>query len=120
LHPKRFYDTRILCLGNQIHGQLSEFAVIDILNYVEKLYIIQLLFISTTGNELNHWQNIILFDMKRERLIAFDGRDIKTPVVHHSERGVPTDEEAALLFPSDFDSFRRPWNREDKLPVHWK
>ena len=60
---------------------------------------------------------VILGDMKRDRLLPFDLSEIKPPIVTHQEREVPTDLEAAALFPEDLNRFKKVWGSRHRLGV---
>lgn len=55
--------------------------------------------------------SIILKDIYRSRLLAFHPRDIEGALVRHAERQIATDEEAAALFPSNIEDFRKVWGK---------
>ena len=72
---------------------------------------------SQTKKHILRTLRIILFDMRRERLINFSPAEIKPPVVSYSKKEIPADLEASILFPENINLFKKLWGNRYNLGV---
>ena len=95
-------DIHILpAFGNLLYSELSPTAI--------EQWIYKLNYSGQTKKHILRTFGIILKDLKRDRLIDFTIKDIKPPIVRHKQRDVPTDKEAAILFPKDINILKNTW-----------